>query len=422
MWLLDYFLNNYTVWRNQKSEEKRLNKFFTFAIVAIFSFSTANALNLNSLVGNAKKAKEGISEAKNSLPANVGGGYTCESLPSNAFPYKPCDKLAGMYFGKVDGKNAQYVLKGLDKLFENGAKSYFSGELVDFGWANMGNLANGRSGYLPVRELADHMFSSNFVLNPTDSLAFELWAQLLAFGEVPALRVYQLYMMDEANNLVLKNGNDIRMAAYSKQEIEKFWEERNNLCTTLAQTKTPWKIVRDYLVRHGNAVADSKSTTLDMIKNKWLFEAVWKAVAEKHKDFAKDNEILLAKHYVEEQNIANLCENLAVEGKAPVKMPPAVKMEDAFNKALMAKAKEAYGDKVVKAYFTTKDWHTFKNPNYPYEVKHRSVNAAIIVKEGEKYFMYTRAFLQNYNGKTFTANYAIQAPMPDPGKTPVIYK
>lgn len=371
-----------------------LKKIITFAATAIFAFSTVNAMDMNA----------------------------CGTLPDNAFPYKPCDKLEGMYLGNVNGKNAQYVQKGLDKLFENGAKSYFSGELVDFGWANMGNLANGRSGYLPVRELADHMFSSNFVLNPTDSLAFELWAQLLAFGEVPALRVYQLYMMDEANNLVLKNGNDIRMAAYSKQEIEKFWEERNNLCTTLAQTKTPWKIVRDYLVRHGNAVADSKSTTLDVIKNKWLFEAVWKAVAEKHENFAKDNELLLAKHNVEEQNIANLCENLALEGKAPVKMPPAVKMDNSFNKALMEKAKEAYGDKVVKAYFTSNAWHTFKNPNYPYEVKHRSVNAAIIVKEGEKYFMYTRAFLQNYNGKTFTANYAIQAPMPDPGKTPVIYK
>lgn len=103
-------------------------------------------------------------------------------------------------------------------------------------------------------------------------------------------------------------------------------------------------------------------------------------------------------------------------------MPAAVSMDSNSTNALQELAREAYGDKVVKAYFTTSNWHVFKNPEFPYNIRHRSVDAVIIVKEGSKYYMYTRAFIQRYNGSEYTSNYAIQALAPDPGKQPVNYK
>ncbi|MDY6106804.1 MAG: hypothetical protein SPH89_09235, partial [Candidatus Limisoma sp.] len=51
-------------------------------------------------------------------------------------------------------------------------------------------------------------------------------------------------------------------------------------------------------------------------------------------------------------------------------------------------ARKQWGTGFVKSIFLTSQWSSFKNPKYPYQVMHRSMDVDFIVKEGDNYFIY----------------------------------
>lgn len=374
------------------------------------------------VAADAKASSSSVWEGFTKSQAQIAGAF--ENLPAKAFPIKPYFEAPTLYYDGGASKSESYNLETIDLVVSKVAKSY-GAYIKDWDWSKVEQLPNGETGYLPRREVASSYFCSAFAADPCSPKAFSQWAAAFMLDQHPTIRgAYEIGMQDPANNFVANVNGSPLMSMYSAAEIKNFWFERDELCTELAIKVTPWSVVEEFLVNLGDAIvaADKEGDALAVFKDKLIFDSIYKEVAEKHYHFARSNALSLAKHNVDQYNIANLAENIQAANRAPVNMPAAVSMDASFVKALENAAREAYGDKVVKAYFTSNDWHIFKNPNFPYEVKHRSVNAVIIVQEGGKYYMYQRAFLQNYNGSAYTNNFAIQAPMPDPGKLPVNYK
>ena len=87
-----------------------------------------------------------------------------------------------------------------------------------------------------------------------------------------------------------------------------------------------------------------------------------------------------------------------------------------------AEARKQWGAGFVKSIFLTSQWSQFKNPKYPYQVMHRSMDVDFIVKEGDNYFVYHWVFKEGVYGGKGTGAFSIMARMKRPTKEKVKYK
>ena len=87
-----------------------------------------------------------------------------------------------------------------------------------------------------------------------------------------------------------------------------------------------------------------------------------------------------------------------------------------------AEARKQWGAGFVKSIFLTSQWSQFKNPKYPYQVMHRSMDVDFIVKEGDNYFVYHWVFKEGVYGGKGTGAFSIMARMKRPTKEKVNYK
>ena len=96
----------------------------------------------------------------------------------------------------------------------------------------------------------------------------------------------------------------------------------------------------------------------------------------------------------------------------PIAMPKTHDMgADLAQKALdAAKSQFAGSFNVDEVVFTTNQWHEFKEPKYPYRVMHRSLEAALLTKEGDKWMIRFYDFLQmSDTSGGWTQSYGFQA-------------
>ena len=87
-----------------------------------------------------------------------------------------------------------------------------------------------------------------------------------------------------------------------------------------------------------------------------------------------------------------------------------------------AEARKQWGAGFVKSIFLTSQWSQFKNPKYPYQVMHRSMDVDFIVKEGDNYFVYHWVLKEGVYGGKGTGAFSIMARMKRPTKEKVNYK
>lgn len=229
-------------------------------------------------------------------------------------------------------------------------------------------------------------------------------------------------MEDEEHRVIDSKAG--KMCAYSLNELGKYNFERNRFCVHTAIYVTPAAVIKDYLMECYAKLqeAQEQGNTLEIAKNVYRFNAVYREIVVERKDLKDDNDILLAKSRIDKFKLIDMRDNYFAEHADPVDMPAAGHMDAAATNLLNAAAKEQFGaDRVVKAYFTVSDWHVFKYDKYPYNIQGRSANCVIIVKDNGKYYMYDRTLTQGHNGSTFTSEGILQAGT-FTAKVPVNYK
>ena len=103
-------------------------------------------------------------------------------------------------------------------------------------------------------------------------------------------------------------------------------------------------------------------------------------------------------------------------------MPKGVSVPETLMGKADAEARKQWGAGFVKSVFLTSQWKEFKNPKYPYQVMHRSMDVDFIVKEGDSHFVYHWVLKEGvFNGKG-TGTFSIMARMKHPTKEKVSYK
>ncbi len=103
-------------------------------------------------------------------------------------------------------------------------------------------------------------------------------------------------------------------------------------------------------------------------------------------------------------------------------MPKGVSVSAALQNKANAEGKKQWGDKFVKAIFTTSKWTEYKNNKFPYEINMRTMDVDFITKEGDNYFVNHRVLKEGVSGGKGTGTYSINARMKQPVKEKVNYK
>ena len=73
------------------------------------------------------------------------------------------------------------------------------------------------------------------------------------------------------------------------------------------------------------------------------------------------------------------------------------------------------------AIVTESDWHIYKEPNYPYNISHRSIAVDVVIKEGNDYFVVHEDLRQNYAGGKY-GSYDLLHSLKTPLQQKVNYK
>ena len=350
--------------------------------------------------------------------AQICGAY--EHLPESGFLFLPFAQCKDMYYLGPGSANENFCDAWLTVAFQKFMNGYMRG-IVDPLFVQIPTLPNGKSGYLPHREIVSLFYNALYAADPYSSVAFSKWANIFMY-EWNSLIGYQQKMEDEDHRVI--DSKEGKMCAYSLNDLSKFNFERNRLCVNIAINVTPADIIKNFLMERYAKFqeAQEQGNTLEEAKNIYLFNSIYKEVVEDRKDLKDDNDILLAKSRIDKILLRDLRDNYFAEHTDPVDMPAPGHMDAAATNALNAAAKEQFGaDRVVKAYFTVSDWHVFKYDTYPYNVRGRSADCVIIVKDNDKYYMYERTLTQGHNGTSFTSEGILQAGE-FTGKLPVNYK
>jgi len=104
--------------------------------------------------------------------------------------------------------------------------------------------------------------------------------------------------------------------------------------------------------------------------------------------------------------------NAAMAAGPAVDMPKTYDMGADLAKKALTQAQSQFGGsfKVDKVVFTSNKWTEYKEQKYPYRVMHRSIDAALLTKEGDKWLIRHYYFKQASDQKGgWTQNYGFEA-------------
>jgi len=204
----------------------------------------------------------------------------------------------------------------------------------------------------------------------------------------------------------------------NKKEYAGYWK-------IAALPETPQKVVKDVSIHFKDKLLmyEEKGNYEATMYYFSLFEtAMYYLLNHNDRDDANSNDIIgeylkIEKRYKEWDDAKRL------SGR-PIEMPKTYDMgTDLAKKALDAAQKQFDGSfKVDKVVFISNNWTEYKEQKYPYRVMHRSINAALLTKIGDRWLIRYYYFKQasDQNGG-WTQNYGFEAGS-DSDPKPVNYK
>lgn len=247
--------------------------------------------------------------------------------------------------------------------------------------------------YIPTMELFLYPWSKAFVENPTDEIALVDLARCLMFMNEPARRLLKMELGREG--IISSSENQMfywRSGSDYNTELEKRME---GVCKIMIQNYSVEQIAEQVNERYKFARQAFENPNdrpfqalIDDLSYPYQAKAIKEQVLEKHPDYDRNADYVrdIKMHEAWFDNtrtqIHSYCKAITAAAK-PV--PQGVQLDAATMQKAVAAAKDIVGaDKFVKVIPLSKEWRAFKNPNYPYQVMHRSIPCVIVYKIGDK--------------------------------------
>jgi len=204
------------------------------------------------------------------------------------------------------------------------------------------------------------------------------------------------------------------------------WRNVNRMAERLALNVTPFNIVG---AAAGNAINrykkyEEKGDKKQMIITSRELQAIMDDLVhhDKYEQYKNDCVSLMREYEPIKDNYRTLLQDNHDASAPAVAMPKGVTAPATAKAKADAEARKQWGNAFVKSVFLTSQWKQFKNPKYPYQVLHRSMDVDFIVKEGNNYFVYHWVLKEGVSGGKGTGTYSIMARMKQPTKEKVNYK
>jgi len=191
----------------------------------------------------------------------------------------------------------------------------------------------------------------------------------------------------------------------NKKEYAGYWK-------IAALPETPLKAVKDAAIHFKDKLLmyEGKGNYEATMYYFGIFEtAMYYLLNHNNRDDANSNDII-GEYLNIEKRYKEWDEAKRLSGR-PIEMPKTYDMgADLAKKALDAAQNQFESFKVDKVVFISNNWSEYKEPKYPYRVMHRSINAALLTKVGDKWLIRYYYFKQASDQKGgWIQNYGFEA-------------
>lgn len=247
--------------------------------------------------------------------------------------------------------------------------------------------------YIPMEELFLYPWTKAFVDDPTNVKTITNLARCLMFYNEPLSTTLRL----ESNSDGIISSSENQMLYWKNFDsyINELQERSYNVRQLLIETTDINIIAKCITDRHEHARKAFENPgdlefpqLLNRLSFRYQARALKEQVLLKHPkydpnaDYVRDIKMLEAWFDKNGFQFTSYCKAITAEAK-PV--PKGVQLDAATMQKAVAAAKEIVGAaNYIKVVPLSKEWKVFKNPNYPYQVMHRSIPCVIVYKQGEQ--------------------------------------
>ena len=279
----------------------------------------------------------------------------------------------------------------------------------------------GCEGYVPFGFHSVYAYFALFATDPQGFIPFEKYCE----GVFALSNLEKVIWDDDYNDPGHReNRMPLEGGGYGKLSMDDWWKAKQVLIEEgkrlydIVLKETPLDVVQSAVSKYYNNITkfqEEKKYT-QLMYNFFLFETslyFWKY----HPKSNASDETL--KYLLDEYDKFLVLwdkqwRQAVATGGTPINMPQTYNMGAELENAALSRAKSQFGGEfnVDKVVFTSNQWVEFKEAKYPYRVMSRTLNAAILTKDGDKWLIRFRVFQQMSDQKGgWTQNYGFSVPM-----------
>ena len=351
-------------------------------------------------------------------PAQLRGVW--EHLSKELFPYQPYYLDINKDYFDPDADASVIIYAKVCRLLEEADRPFGKKGLMAefFQYKDDTNV--------PIVDVLLSSYYAEFFADPESYVAYNHFNRARVVEE--AFNGDQIKLnMEDPQKFVAKMGDGTSINLFEK-EFDRIarWRKVNEMAQDLAIEVTPLTTIgaaaNNAIIRYKKH--EENGNLEQMIITSRELQYIMKDL-ERREDYMKrksDFTDLLRRYEPIEDGYRALLQARYDASAPAAEMPKGVTVSASLKSKADAEARKQWGTGFVKSIFLTSQWSSFKNPKYPYQVMHRSMDVDFIVKEGDNYFIYHWVLKEGVYGGKGTGAFSIMARMKQPTKENVNYK
>lgn len=351
-------------------------------------------------------------------PAQMRGVW--EKLSPELFPYQPYYAQENIAYYDTDGKTPVVVYYKICDVLENADRTMRLGGVLS-------ELVEYKDGTcVPIVELLINPYFAEFFADPQGYVPYNHFVRASIVASAMPTKV-KLNTKDDGYKYTVTMGDGSTVSLFEKEEPRTGrWHKAKGRAEAMAMSVTPIETIGGAINNAINRYKkfEAEGNTKQMIITSREIQLMMKHLQghDNYEQRKKDFEPLIRAYEPIQDSYRSLLQSNYDASAPAVAMPKGVSVSAALQNVANAEGKKQWGDKFVKAIFTTSKWTEYKNNKFPYEINMRTMDVDFITKEGDNYFVNHWVLKEGVSGGKGTGTYSIMARMKQPTREKVDYK
>ena len=342
-----------------------------------------------------------------------------ENFRPEHFPYQPYYAKENIDYYAPDEKVPAVIYYKICDVLENADRTMRLG-------GTMSEFIEYKDGTnIPIVDMLLAPYFAEFFADPKSYVAYNHFVRARIAQSAFTTKVKMNMKDDMKYTATMGDGTTVSLFEKEHDRVAR-WREVGHKGWELACSVTPIEIIggaiNNAITRYKKHEADGNTKQMVITSREIQLMMEHLTGHDDYEQRKKDFEPLLRAYEPIKDGYRALLQSNYDASAPAVAMPKGVSVSAALQNVANAEGKKQWGAGFVKSVFLTSQWKEFKNPKYPYQVMHRSMDVDFIVKEGDSHFVYHWVLKEGvFNGKG-TGTFSIMARMKHPTKEKVSYK